>query len=226
MKVRLNKYIANCGVCARRKADEFIRQGKVKVNGKTVVDLATKVDVDKDVVEVEGRLLDYKKRKEDKIYIALYKPRGYVSTTRKYKNEKNVLDLVDTDERLYPAGRLDKDSEGLIILTNDGEYANLITHPRYEHEKEYIVWINKPLKNEDILRVQKGIEVEGTSYPVKRIKKISPRKINIILTQGKKRHIRVIFKYLGYQVERLLRVRIDNIRLGKLMPGQWRKISL
>ena len=226
MKVRLNKYIANCGVCARRKADELIRQGKVKVNGKTVVDLATKVDIDKDVVEVEDRLLDYKKRKEDKIYIALYKPRGYVSTTRKYKNEKNVLDLVDTDERLYPAGRLDKDSEGLIILTNDGEYANLITHPRYEHEKEYIVWINKPLKNEDILRVQKGIEVEGTSYPVKRIKKISPRKINIILTQGKKRHIRVIFKYLGYQVERLLRVRIDNIRLGKLMPGQWRKISL
>ena len=226
MKVRLNKYIANCGVCARRKADELIRQGKVKVNGKTVVDLATKVDIDKDVVEVEDRLLDYKKRKEDKIYIALYKPRGYVSTTRKYKNEKNVLDLVDTDERLYPAGRLDKDSEGLIILTNDGEYANLITHPRYEHEKEYIVWINKPLKNQDILRVQKGIEVGGISYPVKRIKKISPRKINIILTQGKKRHIRVIFKYLGYQVERLLRVRIDNIRLGKLMPGQWRKISL
>ncbi len=226
MKVRLNKYIANCGVCARRKADELIRQGKVKVNGKTVVDLATKVDIDKDVVEVEDRLLDYKKRKEDKIYIALYKPRGYVSTTRKYKNEKNVLDLVDTDERLYPAGRLDKDSEGLIILTNDGEYTNLITHPRYEHEKEYIVWIDKPLKDKDILRIQKGIEVDGTSYPVKRIKKISPRKINIILTQGKKRHIRVIFKYLGYQVERLLRVRIDNIRLGKLMPGQWRKISL
>ena len=226
MKVRLNKYIANCGVCARRKADELIRQGKVKVNGKTVVDLATKVDIDKDVVEVEDRLLDYKKRKEDKIYIALYKPRGYVSTTRKYKNEKNVLDLVDTDDRLYPAGRLDKDSEGLIILTNDGEYANLITHPRYEHEKEYIVWIDKPLKDQDILRVQKGIEVDGISYPVKRIKKISSRKINIILTQGKKRHIRVIFKYLGYQVERLLRVRIDNIRLGKLMPGQWRKISL
>lgn len=226
MLVRLNKYIADCGICSRRKADDLIKQKRVKINGKEVSDLGVKVDVLKDIVEVDGKVLKYKKDSQDKVYIVLYKPRGFVSTTRKYKNEKNILDLVKTDKRLYPAGRLDKESEGLMILTNDGDYVNRITHPRYQHEKEYIVWIDKPLQDEDIVKIKKGIKVDNIFYPVKSIKKISSCKVNIILTQGRKRHIRIIFRYLRYQVVRLLRVRIDNIKLGKLKPGGWKKISL
>ncbi len=208
-EIRLQKFMAECGVASRRKAEELILSGRVSVNGQLVTKLGTRIDPSTDKIEVNGKLL---KQKEEKIYLKLNKPPGYVSSCRKFKEEKTILDLVrGIPYRLYPVGRLDKDSEGLIILTNDGELAYRLMHPRYEHEKEYEVEARDPLTHAQIERLKKGAA---------RVSRLGGKSIRIVLKEGKKRQIREMMKAVGNRAIRLKRVRIKNIRLGDLAGGK------
>ena len=152
---RLNKYIASCGVCSRRKSDELISSGKVKVNGQVVTNLGEKVS-SKDIVEVDNKLIQ---KEEKKVYIVLNKPRGYVTTNSDEYNRKNVIDLIDEDVRVYSIGRLDKDTEGLLLLTNDGEFSNKVMHPRNKIEKTYIVTTDTNVTNEQLEKLRNGVDI-------------------------------------------------------------------
>ncbi len=218
-KVRLQKFMAECGVASRRGAEELIRAGKVLVNGRAVTQLGTRVDPQRDRVVVDGELL---RQKEGKIYIKLHKPRGYLSSCRSQFGEKTILDLVkNAPSRLYPVGRLDKDSEGLIILTNDGELADRLTHPRYEHEKEYLVNVQLPISNDQLRSFQSGIVIEGQKTLPAKVRRIGEGSFSIVLREGKKRQIRRMVEAVGNRVIKLIRIRIGNIRLGPLPPGKY-----
>lgn len=216
-KIRLQKYMAECGVASRRAAEKLIAAGAVKINGK-VAQIGDKVDPSSDKIFVNGKLLQ---QKEPKIYIKLNKPRGVVSACADPR-EKTVIDLVkDVPARLYPVGRLDKESEGLIILTNDGEMANKLMHPRYEHEKEYEVSVQFPIFYVQMDRLKQGVEIEGTKTLPAKVKQVGSRKFHIILKEGKKRQIRKMVEQAGNRVVRLKRIRIKNISLGKLAVGKY-----
>lgn len=227
MSMVLQKYIAQGGDYSRREAEELIRKGLVTVNGKKA-ELGMRVE-EGDVVEVRKRKLDLAK---EKIYIKLNKPIGYTSTSKKFKGEKNVFDLVRVKEKLIIAGRLDKNSRGLMLLTNDGELVQKITHPSFEHEKEYIVTITEPEIMEDELprilsSFKKGVDIgeEDDIVWVKNIKYLGGNKFSIVLTQGRKRQIRRMFYELGYQVEDLVRVRIGDLKLGNLQEARWQLLT-
>ncbi|OGC10261.1 hypothetical protein A2246_02680 [candidate division WOR-1 bacterium RIFOXYA2_FULL_37_7] len=221
--IRLQKYIAQCGISSRRKAEELILTGKVKVNGQTINKLGSRIDPEKDKISVNGKLLQ---KDTKKIYIKLYKPKDYISSCKKYPGEKNIFDLIkDVPYRLYPVGRLDKDSEGLMLLTNDGELANRLMHPKYQHEKEYEVVIEKYLPVKDIKKLETGIILDGKkTLPVK-ISIIGSKKINMILKEGKKRQIRRMLESIGNNVLQLKRTRIKKIKLDNLTPGTWEFIN-
>jgi 23S rRNA pseudouridine2605 synthase/23S rRNA pseudouridine2604 synthase len=222
-EVRLQKYMAECGVASRRRAEKLIAAGKVKVNGKVVTQLGTKVDPNADKITVDGKLL---RQKERKIYIKLNKPRGVISSCYQ-KGKKTVIDLVkDLPYRLYPVGRLDQDSQGLMILTNDGEMANRLMHPRYEHEKEYQVGVKEPLEEGHIKRLKQGIELDGKVTSPVRIFMKGKKRFNIVLREGRKRQIRRMLEAVGNEVTFLKRIRIKHIQLGKLRVGQYENLSL
>ncbi|MFO7806891.1 MAG: pseudouridine synthase [Candidatus Moraniibacteriota bacterium] len=219
----LQKFIAESGFCSRRKAQELIEAGKVSVNDQ-VAKLGSRVS-EKDLVEVEGSKI----KPKEKVYIKLNKPVGYTCTNRKFTGEKNVFDLVKTDERLFVAGRLDKNSRGLIVLTNDGDWTQKITHPSFEHEKEYEVRINKeiPLKKLKREFVEKGVVIDDKERVfVKKIEKLGDKKFRLILSEGRNRQIRKMFQSLKAEVLDLKRLRIDNINLGDLKEGGLTKISI
>jgi len=224
MKIILQKFIAASGYCSRRRAEEFIREGFVTVNGRQA-ELGMAVD-DTDEIKVDGELI---RNTAKKIYIALNKPIGYVCTNRSFKNEKNIFDLVASEERLFIVGRLDKDSRGLTLLTNDGDWANIMSHPRYEKEKEYEVKIRNyepEIANDRELSSQllSGIDIGNGDGIVKakKIKYLGGNKFQIVLGEGKKRQIRRMFQVLGYEVDDLLRKRVGNIRLADLKEGEWK----
>ncbi len=221
-KIRLQKYLADCGIASRRRAEKFILQGKVKVNGNVVRELGTKIDF-KDKIEFNGKIV---KPKKEKIYIMLNKPVGYLSTVKKGKEKgKIVLDLVKEKQRIFPVGRLDKNSSGLLILTNDGDLALKLTHPRYEKEKEYEVEINKEITKEFIEKMQKGVVIEeGKTLPAK-VQQLGIRKFNIILREGKKRQIRRMCERLGFEVKKLHRIRINKLKLGNLKVGEFKHLN-
>lgn len=212
----LQKFIADSGYCSRRRAEELIANGRVKVNGE-VAEPGRKVN-DRDRIQVDGRPLS---SPSSKIYIKLYKPAGYVCTNKKFAGEKNIFDLVKVKERLFVAGRLDKDSRGLVVLTNDGEWVNKITHPSFGCEKEYHVQVSR-LNNEILKSLRKGVDIgdEGM-VRTKEAEKIDDSTIKIVLEQGKKRQIRRMLSAGGAKVKDLKRVRIHNIGLGKLKEGEW-----
>ncbi|MBU0502230.1 MAG: rRNA pseudouridine synthase [Candidatus Margulisbacteria bacterium] len=216
--MRLQKYLADCGVASRRAAEKLIVAGKVKVNGQVVTELGTKIDPDKNKVEVRGVRCE---REGKKIYLKLNKPRRIVSACSDPR-EPTVIDLIkDVSERLYPIGRLDKDSEGLILLTNDGDLANKLMHPRYEHEKEYVVTVQFPIFYKQIERLGQGVVVDGTETLPTKIKQLGSRRFSIILKEGKKRQIRKMVEVVGNKVVRLQRIRIENIHLGQLPLGEY-----
>ncbi len=230
MKIRLNKFISSTGFCSRRKADELIKKGLVKVNGKTVTELGTKVDTEKDKVEVEGKIL---KPKKEKIYIKLYKPRGYLSQLGKDKfGRKTLTDLykeVGIKENLFPVGRLDYESEGLLLLTNDGSIANLIMHPKNKVKKTYVVEVKGRVNLEKFNKMKKGIHLEDGFFKPDDIKILKKKKnstiLEIIIHSGQKRIIRRFLKAFGYPVLRLIRTKIGKVSIEDLKPGQWKKVD-
>ncbi len=219
---RLNKYLAQCGVCSRREADKLIEAGKVLVNGQ-IADMGYKV-TDEDVVQVGKKVLGGKAKTA---VLAFYKPVGVTCTEKDKYAEKMVNDYIDYPVRVTYAGRLDKDSEGLLLLTNDGDLINALMRGANGHEKEYIVKVNKEITDTFLEQMQKGVyleELEVKTRPCK-LEKMGKFTFRIILTQGLNRQIRRMCKTFGYEVVQLKRVRIMNVLLGKLIPGQYREIT-
>lgn len=216
---RLNKYISETGFCSRREADKLIDQGKVTVNGK-IPEMGTKVS-NRDCIEINGKPL---KLKEDLIYIAFNKPIGITCTTE-HKIKDNIIDYINHPKRIFPIGRLDKPSQGLIFLTNDGDIVNKILRSGNNHEKEYIVTVDKPITPNFIKDIGNGIPILGTITKKCFVKKESKYVFKIILTEGLNRQIRRMCEYLGYNVIRLERLRIMNVSLGNLPIGKWRYLT-
>lgn len=217
--LRLNKYISESGICSRREADKFIESGKVYVNG-ILATLGTRVSPT-DTVVVDGKTI---KPKSNKVYIALNKPVGITCTTETHV-KGNIIDFVNYHERIFPIGRLDKPSEGLIFLTNDGDMVNKILRAGNNHEKEYVVSVDKPITKEFINAMENGIPILGTMTKQCKVKKIGKCTFNIILTQGLNRQIRRMCEYLGFKVTSLKRIRIMNVSLSNLPTGKWRYLS-
>ena len=222
MATRINKYLSEVGYCSRRRADKLIEERKVTINGK-IPEVGTKVE-DGDQVEVEGQRI-LKPTKQKNIYLAFNKPIGVVCTTDRGVEPDNIIDFINYPKRIFPIGRLDKFSEGLIFLTNDGDIVNKILRARNNHEKEYIVSVNRPINREFIKAMSNGVEILETKTKNCFAKKLGPKKFKIILTQGLNRQIRRMCESLGYRVQSLKRVRIMNIKLD-LPVGKYREFSI
>ena len=221
MATRINKYLSEVGYCSRRRADRLIEEGKVTINGK-VPEIGTKV-YDLDLVEVEGQRIE-KSTKQKKIYLAFNKPVGIVCTTNREVEPDNIIDFIKYPRRIFPVGRLDKSSEGLIFLTNDGDIVNKILRARNNHEKEYIVIVNRPINREFIQTMSNGVEILETITKNCFAKQMGPKKFKIILTEGLNRQIRRMCESLGYRVQSLKRVRIMNIKLD-IPVGKYREFT-
>lgn len=219
--VRLQKFLSSAGFCSRRRGEVLIREGRVRVNGQVISELGTKIDPDKDRVEVDGRILT---QQQHYIYIALNKPRSYV-TTCSQKNRKIVIDLVDIPERIYPVGRLDKDSTGLLLLTNDGNLHHHLLHPSFDHEKEYDVHVTEPISDDDLRRLASGVRILGAKTRKAPIERVSPKRFRIRLKEGRNRQIRRMVQKIGNRVTALKRIRVANIKLGNLPEGAWRYLT-
>jgi 23S rRNA pseudouridine2605 synthase/23S rRNA pseudouridine2604 synthase len=219
--MRLQKYLSTAGVCSRRKGEELIQAGRVSLNGVVVTELGTKANPGIDLVEMDGRPIHID---QDLVYIALNKPRDYVASCL-HKDEKIVIDLVDVSQRVYPVGRLDKDSTGLLLLTNDGRLHHRLSHPSFDHEKEYVVTVSKPIPDGALEHMAKGLPLMGTKTRPARIKRISARRFRIVLQEGKNRQIRRMVRKVGNQVLDLKRIGFANIQLGKLSEGAWRHLT-
>ncbi|MHB0755808.1 23S rRNA pseudouridine(2604) synthase RluF [Polaribacter sp. M15] len=217
--VNLNKFISSTGICSRREAEKLIVEGRVTLNGKPT-QLGNRVFTN-DVVKVDGRAL---KPKPKTLYIALNKPVGIVSTTDSRERD-NIVKAVNHPQRLFPIGRLDKPSEGLIFLTNDGDIVNKILRAGNNHEKEYVVSVNKPIDTHFIQKMSSGIPILGTVTKKCKVEKVSEKVFKIILVQGLNRQIRRMCEYLGFEVTKLKRTRIMNVELGNLKAGDWRELT-
>ncbi len=218
-RIRINKYLSETGFCSRREADKLIDEGRVTVNGK-VPEMGTKVGLD-DEIRVDGKWI--REKKEKRIYLAFYKPVGIECTTNQ-NVRNNIVDYINYPERIFPIGRLDKASEGLIFMTNDGDIVNKILRARNNHEKEYIVTVNKPITDRFIQRMGNGIPILDTVTRRCHVEQISKYVFKIILTQGLNRQIRRMCEYLGYEVTALKRIRIINISLD-VAVGRYRELS-
>ena len=219
--IRINKFLSEIGYCSRRQADKLIEQGKVKVNGQIPL-IGTKISSD-DKITVNGKVLHVEKNKKN-IYLAFHKPRGIVCTTDQIREKDNIIDYINYPTRIFPIGRLDKLSEGLIFLTNDGDIVNKILRARNNHEKEYEVFVDKPVTKEFITSMQEGVPILDTITRKCKAKQIGKKKFKIILTQGLNRQIRRMCEYLGYEVKRLKRIRIMNINLD-IKLGRYRELT-
>ncbi len=217
--ISLNKYISSTGICSRREADKWIEAGRVKINGQTAKK-GNRV-LENDVVTLDDKAL---KPKPKLVYIALNKPPGITCTTD-LRDKDNIIDFVGHPQRIFPIGRLDKASSGLILLTNDGDIVNEILRVENNHEKEYIVTVDKPVTDRFIRRMSQGVPILGTVTNPCQIEKKGKNVFKIILTQGLNRQIRRMCEYLGYKVRTLKRIRIMNIKLDGIKPGQWRDLK-
>ena len=221
MATRINKYLSELGYCSRRVADSLIEEGKVTINGE-IPEMGTKVE-DGDQVEVEGQRIE-KSTKQEKIYLVFNKPAGIVCTTDRRVESDNIIDFIKYPTRIFPIGRLDKLSEGLIFLTNDGDIVNKILRARNNHEKEYIVSVNRPINRDFIQSMSNGVEILDTITKNCFVKQLGPKKFRIILTQGLNRQIRRMCESLGFRVKSLKRVRIMNIKLD-VSTGEYREFT-
>ncbi len=218
-KKRINKYLSEVGFCSRRKADDFISDGRVYINGKPAL-LGSKVNIE-DEISVDGEVIQYKDKK--KVYIAFNKPVG-IECTGNHKVKDNIIDFINHKERLFTIGRIDKQSEGLILLTNDGDIVNNVLRAENRKEKEYIVTVNKKITTEFIDKMRKGVRIMGKMTRKCFVKKIHENRFKIILTQGMNRQIRRMCESLGYRVTKLKRVRIMDIHLDTKV-GEYRNLN-
>ena len=219
-ETRINKYLSEAGYCSRRAADKLIEDGRVTINGEVPL-MGTKI-VEGDVVKVVGKSVV--KKDEKAVYLVLNKPRGIVCTTDTRVEKDNIIDFLNYPKRIFPIGRLDKASEGLILMTNDGDIVNKILRARNNHEKEYIVQVNKPIDNDFIKKMSQGVPILDTVTRPCKVEQLSRVRFKIILTQGLNRQIRRMCEYLGYHVQQLKRVRIMNIHLD-LPNGKYREMT-
>ncbi len=224
MSERVQKLMAAAGVASRRASEDLIRQGRVTVNGEPV-QLGDKAEPETDVIRVDGEAIG---SDEEPVYLILNKPPGVLSSTASQGGHRTIDDLVDVPQRVFPVGRLDLDSQGLMLLTNDGELTNRLTHPRYEHEKEYRVKFNRPLRKAELQAWRSGPVVPGLGKlaPAQIVQEPGQaRWVRITLREGKKRQIRETAQHFGLEVEQLIRVRIETLQLGSLPAGSWRELE-
>ncbi|ALP90363.1 pseudouridine synthase [Clostridium butyricum] len=228
MEERLQKYMASCGIAARRKCEELILLGKVKVNGNIIEELGFKVNPLEDIVEYDGRVIT---KEERKVYIMLNKPEDVITSVKDEKDRKTVIDIVKVNERIFPIGRLDYDSSGLILLTNDGELYNKIIHPRVELDKKYVAVVKGEVSLDDKEKFESGIDIGGYITAPAKLKMLeySHRKdlstIEVCIHEGKNRQIRKMCSAINHEVMSLKRVSIGNIRLGQLKKGEYRYLN-
>ncbi|MFP4476604.1 MAG: pseudouridine synthase [Desulfatibacillaceae bacterium] len=219
--VRIQKYLAHAGVCSRRHAERAVVEGRVAVNGEVIRKMGTHVDPDRDRITVDGKPVS---GSEPRVYVKVHKPRGVV-TSCDHPGQKVITDLVDIPERVYPVGRLDKDSTGLVILTNDGEVHHMLSHPSFDHEKEYVVEVASPVADDDLARMRKGMRILGSRTRPAKVQRMGPCRFRIFLKEGRNRQIRRMVDKVGNDVVRLHRVRMGKVRLGDLPEGEWRYLS-
>lgn len=219
--IRLQKYLSQAGRCSRREGERLIQEGRVTVNGEVVTQLGARVDPDIDQVAVDGQPVE---DAGDLVYILLNKPPGYISSCR-HRKEKIVLDLIDADQRIYPVGRLDKESEGLLLLTNDGRLHHRLSHPSFDHEKEYEVTTARSLSDDDLREMASGIMLSGRRTRPARVRRLSARRFRIVLQEGRNRQIRRMLGRLNHEALRLKRTRMAGVRLGALPKGAWRNLT-
>lgn len=225
--MRLNKFLATAGIASRRKCEELIKNGEIKVNGQVVLNLATTIDEKKDKVEYKGGVLSLP---SSFIYLKMNKPKGYASTSSDEKGRKTIFDLVeDKSVRLFNVGRLDYDTEGLILLTNDGDFANRVIHPSFEIEKEYMVTVEGKMQESEFAVLRKGAVVNGERMPEAKVKPISFdgkfTKLSVVITEGQNHQVRRMFEAIGRNIRLLKRVRIGQVRLGNLYRGKTKPIT-
>ena len=219
--IRINKYLSEAGVCSRREADKLIKEGRVSINGShallgSVVSEGDEVQVDENIIVGSAK----------KVLIAFNKPRGIVCTTKDPKSKDvNIVEYINHPERIFPVGRLDKDSEGLILLSNDGDLSNRIMKARNYHEKEYEVEVDKPFDDEFLKKMSEGVPILDAVTRKCKLRRTGKTAFNIVLTQGLNRQIRRMCEYFGYKVVKLKRIRIMNIRLGNIKPGTYRNVT-
>ncbi len=219
-KMRLQKYMSQAWICSRRKAEDFIQRGLVKVNGQ-VAEIGMQVNPSEDKVEMQWQAIEEQKKQ---VYYKINKPRGIVTTCAEH-GDQNIIDIVDIPERVFPVGRLDKESDGLIILTNDGRLTNFLIHPRYEHEKEYLVETFGPIDDNQLEDMSWGVKILGWLTKKAKVTRVASWKFQIVLTEGKNRQIRRMVESVWGQVKKLKRIRIENIQLGNLQPWEYKPLG-
>lgn len=219
--MRLNRFLASAGLGSRRGVEELITTGQVRINGRVVTDLATKVEPG-DAVKVGNRLL----QTQQTLTAVLNKPRGYVCTASDELDRRTIFDLLPQNwPRVYHVGRLDKESEGLIIVTNDGDLSLALTHPRYKIDKEYEVLLDKPFDPKDRAKLLRGFHIMGGRAKCERVEQLGAQHLRLTLNQGIKRQIRLMLYEVGYDVERLVRTRLGPLKIGEMRPGEWRLLT-
>lgn len=221
MKERLQKILSSCGVCSRRTAEEYLRQGRVAVNG-IEAKLGEQADLAVDTITLDGNVISAGDRRT---YLMLNKPRGYVTTLSDEKGRKTVAELVDCGIRVWPVGRLDMDSEGLLLLTNDGELTNRLIHPKHEVEKEYLVWVTGDLSAETLERLRRPMVLDGQRLRPATVERKGEKLLSITIHEGKYRQVRRMCGAVGLHVTRLKRIREGKLMLGDLSPGRWRELT-
>lgn len=225
MKVRLNKYLAECGVASRRKSDELITEGRVTVNGNIILELGTKIDTDHDEISIDGEKL----KVQSKVYYILNKPKGIITTTSDDKKRKTVVDLIKTNKKIFPVGRLDFNTTGLLLLTNDGEFSNYLTHPRNGIEREYEVKLDRELSKQDREKLTKGIYLDRKKSKFTQItypKRNNYFFVKVVTVEGRNHFVKNMFSKLGYNVKELNRSRYGKFTLKNLQRGEYRELTL
>ena len=224
--MRLNKFLSMCGIASRRKADELIEDGKVLVNGKVASELGTIVDEKKDIVEYNGKRISIE---SEFVYFKLNKPKGYISSNADEKGRKTIFDLLPKDKKLFSIGRLDYNTEGLILITNDGNFAEALAHPRYEIEKEYIVTIEGKILESELAVLRNGVVENGKRMPKAKVEAIKFEgkitKISVIINEGQNHQVRRMFDAIGKTIVLLKRVRVGDFVLGGLQRGKFKELS-
>jgi 23S rRNA pseudouridine2605 synthase len=224
MKIRLNRYLSECGIASRRKSEEFINEGRVAVNGKIIIDLAFFLDTEKDVLTLDGEKI----RPQKKVYYLLNKPKGFITTTSDDKGRKTVLDLIETNQKIFPIGRLDYDTTGVLILTNDGDFTNFLTHPSNKVPREYNVTLHKSLAEEDRQKLLKGITLDRRKSHFESIVfvgKTAKDKVVVRTGEGRNHFVKNMFSALGYFVDKLDRISYGGLTVKGIPVGHYTKLS-